>query len=191
MAEEIKKEDKKVKKEKKTEEKQKIENKAKKKEINKEKKDEKIKSKAEKKEMQKITIINADGLVIGRLASNVAKRLLNGEEVAIVNAEKSIVIGNKSAIVEHYKLDATVGDKPRKGPHFPRMPDRLLKRTVRGMLPYQKHKGKIALNKLKVYIGVPKEIAGEMQTVEDAKKISASFLTLGEICKYLGSTRRW
>lgn len=148
--------------------------------------------KIKKEEMpKKISIINADGLVLGRLASYVAKKLLNKEEIIIVNAEKSIVIGNKSAIVEHYKIDATVGDKPRKGPHFPRMPDRLLKRTVRGMLPYQKYKGKIALNRLKVFIGIPKEISGEIQTIENAKKISASYLTLGEICKYLGSTGRW
>ena len=42
-----------------------------------------------------VTLINADGLILGRMASKVAKRLLNGEEVIIVNAEKSRALGKK------------------------------------------------------------------------------------------------
>ena len=36
--------------------------------------------------------------VLGRLASAVAKELLNGKKVAIVNAEQSIISGNKKLI---------------------------------------------------------------------------------------------
>ena len=42
-----------------------------------------------------VTIIDGEGLVLGRLASTVSKRLLNGEEITIVNAEKIIISGNK------------------------------------------------------------------------------------------------
>jgi len=38
-----------------------------------------------------VTIINGDGLILGRLASITAQRALAGEEIAIVNAEKAII----------------------------------------------------------------------------------------------------
>jgi large subunit ribosomal protein L13 len=134
-----------------------------------------------------VKVINAEGLILGRLASVVAKRLLDGEAIIITNAEKSIVIGSKDAIINNY-LEKRARTHARKGPKFPRMPDRILKRTVRGMLPYQQARGRTALKNLKVYIGVPKEFAkSKTETIEKAKNIdNEKFLELGAISRYLG-----
>ncbi|RLI06236.1 50S ribosomal protein L13, partial [Candidatus Bathyarchaeota archaeon] len=41
----------------------------------------------------KRSVIDASGLILGRMASIVAKRLLEGEQIEIVNAEKAVVSG--------------------------------------------------------------------------------------------------
>jgi large subunit ribosomal protein L13 len=133
-------------------------------------------------------IINADGLILGRLASVIAKRLLSGEEIVITNAEKAIIIGARKMVIDDYQAKRKLTHS-RKGPKFPRLPDRILKRTIRGMLPYQQSRGRTALKRLKVYIGIPKEYKrGKAETVERAKNITnEKFIKLGEISRYLGA----
>lgn len=135
-----------------------------------------------------MTVINAEGLVLGRLASQVAKKLLKGEEVFIVNAEKSLVTGSKVALLKEY-MHKRERRGFRKGPYFPRRPDLIMKRTVRGMLPYQKPNGRKAFKNLRVYIDVPKELEGQkFETIESASTVgTASFVKLGDISKALGS----
>ena len=134
-------------------------------------------------------IINAQSLVLGRLASKVAKSLLNGEEIAIVNAEKVVIVGSKRMIMTEYKRRRRL-NHPRKGPRYPRMPDRILKRTVRGMLPYQRPRGREAYKNLKVYIGVPDEYTDKnLETIEAASRIKWSkYVILGDISRELGAT---
>ena len=47
-------------------------------------------------------IINAEDAIIGRLASIVAKRLLSGEQIVIVNAEKALISGKPGSIARKY-----------------------------------------------------------------------------------------
>lgn len=130
-------------------------------------------------------IIDATDAPIGRIASIVAKRLLQGEEIHIVNAEKAIITGDKTEIKQRYRKKREIGGTKRKGPYFPRMPHMILKRTVRGMLPYQQPKGRKALKRLKVYIGIPKEFEGkEIKKMEFRK--SEKYITLKELSEYLG-----
>ncbi len=130
-------------------------------------------------------IIDATDAPIGRLSSRVAKMLLEGEEVFIVNAEKAIINGNKEEIIERYMKKRKIGGTKRKGPYFPRMPHMILKRTVRGMLPYQQPKGRKAYKRLKVFIGVPSEFTEkEIERMEFKKSIS--YITLKELSEYLG-----
>ncbi|AGB04900.1 ribosomal protein L13, archaeal/eukaryotic [Aciduliprofundum sp. MAR08-339] len=138
-----------------------------------------------------MAIIDADNAVLGRLASIVAKRLLNGEEIIIVNAEKAVIVGNKSFIIEKYKERRNIGSV-RKGPHYPRMPDRILRRTVKGMLPIKKSHGKEAYRRLKVYMGVPKELKSrEFEVLEDAKNNKLEgFITLKDLSIQLGAKLR-
>jgi len=106
-------------------------------------------------------VFDADGLIMGRLASASADILLKAaredrdDKVIIVNAEKAIISGRPRAVLDTYHKKYEL-NHARKGPFFPRMPDMILKRAVRGMLPYQKKSsGRRALRNLRVEIGCP------------------------------------
>ncbi|MFE3845648.1 50S ribosomal protein L13 [Thermoplasmatota archaeon] len=132
-------------------------------------------------------IIDADGATLGRLCTNAAKNLLNGEEIAIVNSEKAIISGKKSMIKKHYKQKREVGTY-RKGPFFPRMPDRIVKRSIRGMIPYQTPHGRAAFKRLKCYIGIPREFEDKkFEKIKDAEKMPIDFITIMELSKFLGA----
>ena len=133
------------------------------------------------------TIIDASGATLGRLSTNTAKRLLKGEEIAVVNSEKAIISGRKSTIKAIYKQKRDVGTY-RKGPFFPRMPDQLVKRTIRGMIPYQTPHGRTAFKRLKCYIGIPKEFEGKkFESIKEAEKQPVDFVTIEELSRSLGA----
>ncbi len=104
-------------------------------------------------------IVDAEGSIVGRLASYVAKKALSGEEVIVVNAEKAIISGRKEMVLsqERGKQDIRNLGNPRRGPFHQKRPDRYLRKTIRGMLPYKKARGKEAYRRVMVYIGVPEE----------------------------------
>jgi large subunit ribosomal protein L13 len=137
-----------------------------------------------------MAVIDANNLILGRMASSVAQRLLVGEEIKIINAEKAIISGRKDTTFERYKRYTDRGSKEF-GPQFPRRPDQIVARTVRGMIPHKKMRGREAYKKLKVYIGVPPELSKEqISTIEDASimRLSTSnYTVLGELSKKLGS----
>lgn len=115
------------------------------------------------------TVVDASGLVLGRAASLIAQRLLRGESIVVVNAEKSVVTGNRPEVLAHYTAARARGSK-RTGPHYPRYPDRIFRRTVRGMLPHLKTRGKVAFARLEVFIGVPETYRGAPhETLEPAR----------------------
>ena len=133
-------------------------------------------------------VINGEGLVLGRMCSKVAKRLLNGEEVIVVNAEKVVLSGKKKSKVAEAKQFLEVG-APERGPFHSRRPDRIVRKTVRGMVPWKQAKGKTAYKRLKVYLGVPAELAGQpMETIEEvsASKLKGPHFTLGELAVEVG-----
>ncbi len=136
----------------------------------------------------KTTCVNADGLIVGRMSSNIAKLLLSGEYVTILNAEKAVYSGKKKSKVAEAHVFLEVG-APERGPFHYRRPDRMLKKTVRGMLPCRLPKGKIALKRLKVFMGVPLEFK-DQQTIQfenaQASKIKGPSFTLGELAKEIG-----
>ncbi|UCE95163.1 MAG: 50S ribosomal protein L13 [Candidatus Bathyarchaeota archaeon] len=134
------------------------------------------------------TIIDANNLILGRMATVVAKRLLQGEIVTILNAEKAIISGKRLSRVKEAKEKLEIGH-PRKGPFFPRRPDRFVKRTIRGMLPRKKPKGKDAYERLRVFIGVPQELRDKpVETISGAKaeKLKCPYITVGELAKEIG-----
>jgi large subunit ribosomal protein L13 len=132
------------------------------------------------------TIIDANGLTLGRLGTFVAKNLLKGEDIVIVNSEKAIISGKKQTLKTIYKEKRDRGTY-RKGPFFPRMPDMIVKRTIRGMIPYQTPSGRAAFKRLKCYTGIPKQFEGKkFETIENAKKLPVEFCTVEEISRYLG-----
>lgn len=138
----------------------------------------------------KRVVIDASGLILGRLASHVAKKILAGGEVMIVNAEKAKIVGSKRYIVEEFKkhlTTRTLGSQ-KKAPKHPRKPDTYVRRVVRGMIPWKrKTKGKIAYGRLKVYIGYPATLGEESaQTILDAKSNIQPSMTVGELMEIFG-----
>lgn len=135
----------------------------------------------------KKSVVDASGCVAGRLATVLAKRLLMGETLDVVNAEKALVSGHPDAVKARYTFKQEVGTR-RKGPFLDRQAHLLLKRTVRGMLPYQLPNGRAALKRLKCHLGVPPELKAEKaETIESAKKQPKMFLTLLDVSRHLGA----
>jgi large subunit ribosomal protein L13 len=133
--------------------------------------------------------VDASGLVLGRAASLIAKRLLRGERIVVVNAEKSVVVGSRTTVLEHYRAARARGSV-RSGPHFPRYPDRIFRRTVRGMLPHLKTRGREALDRLEVYMGRPAAYADAGGEALEGARIRPALrrpLTLEEISRLLGA----
>lgn len=136
------------------------------------------------------TIINGEGLLLGRMASIVAKRALNGENIAIVNAELAIISGSRARVLGNYRSKRSRGSVEG-GPFFPRRPDHIVKRTIRGMLPYKRPAGDAALKRIRVYVGVPEEYDGhEMESLEEAhmdRLNNPQYVTLGTVSSFLGA----
>jgi len=137
-----------------------------------------------------IEIIDGEGLILGRLASAVAKKLMTEKdtEIVIVNAERVVISGSKERTFKDYKVKKDRGSKEQ-GPFFPKMPDRIVKRTIRGMLPYKQAKGRDAFSRLKVYLSIPEEYeTAERGKVESAsaERLSRKYVTVGEVSEKLG-----
>ena len=135
-----------------------------------------------------VTVVNAERLILGRMSSKVAKKLLNGEEVVIINAEKTVISGKKKSKILEAHVFLEVG-APERGPFHYRRPDRIVRKTVRGMLPMDKVKGKTALAKLQVFLGVPEELKNQKpESVPDAQatKLRGPQFTLAELAKEIG-----
>ncbi|MCD6113786.1 MAG: 50S ribosomal protein L13 [Thermoprotei archaeon] len=144
--------------------------------------------------MQNETIINGEGHILGRLASIVAKRLLNGERITILNADKIVVSGNKRMVIESYKLLFKVKthyNPYKQGIRRPRSPENIVRRAIRGMLPMDKPKGRAAFRRLKVFSGIPPEyenVKDRMVRIEDAlaTRLGRTYVTLAEIALQMG-----
>jgi len=139
-----------------------------------------------------MAVLDATDQVMGRFASVVAKRLLRGEEILVVNAERALITGGRAALIGEYlektHMGSTASRMRGKGPYYPKRADRILRRVIRGMLPYQTPHGRAALKRLRVYIGVPREIAGlPAEKAEVASLRTARFLRLGELSERLGA----
>jgi large subunit ribosomal protein L13 len=138
------------------------------------------------------TVIDADGLILGRMASIVARRLLAGETIELVNAQGAVISGKKVNIINEHKEFISVGGH-RKGPIHFRMPNAIVRRTIRGMLPYRKPTGRDAYKRLTVHIGVPEELEGaERQSIAEAHvgRLNHRYVTVGDVAEQIGWQRR-
>ncbi len=139
-------------------------------------------------EKTSVVIVNGEGLILGRMCSKVAKRLLNGEQIIVVNAEKIIISGKKKSKVAEAHKFLEVG-APNRGPFHSRRPDRIVRKTVRGMVPWKQPKGKVAYKKLRAYMGIPQELKDQkLETIEQASaaKLTGPHFTLGELAAEIG-----
>lgn len=154
-------------------------------------------AKQEKENQQKSVktiVVDGTNLIAGRLSSHVAKLLLDGNRVSIVNCENIMISGNKRSIMEEYKkfLEISSIINPKFGPFHPRRPDTIISKMVRGMLPRKKSSGLSAFKRLRAHIGVPSELKGlDKVQFDDAKirKSVSNYTTMTELGQNVGWTR--
>lgn len=143
--------------------------------------------------IDKAIVVDATDHIAGRLSSNVAKLLLKGNRVTVVNCDKIMISGTRSNIIKEYRdfLEVSSILHPKHGPFHPRRPDTIMKRMIRGMLPRKKPSGLTAHKRLRTYIGSPKELRSfEKIQFEKAKikKPSSNYTTMGELGRTIGWT---
>ena len=124
--------------------------------------------------------------ILGRLGSTVCKELLKGKEVVIINSEKTIISGDKKQILGEILWWKDLGGIGLKGPRVSKVPDRLLKRMLRGMLPWNKTRGREAYGRLRCYVGNGELTEAELKLVKKIEvKKPIKFVYLGEISKLI------
>lgn len=134
-------------------------------------------------------IIDAQNAILGRVAAYAAKQALLGETVDVVNVEKAVVSGGKRHTLSEAKRHKNMG-VPRKGPYHSRLPDRYVRRVIRGMLPYKTPRGREAFSNVKCHVGIPEAFAKEKPVTApgaDASKLpNLKQITIAQICAELG-----
>ncbi len=141
----------------------------------------------------KSILVDGSDLIAGRLCSNVAKLLLQGNRVSIVNCDKIMISGKRNSIVEEYKTFLKIASiiNPKHGPFHPRRPDTIISRMVRGMLPRKKPSGQAALKRLRAYVGIPNELRSLEKIQFDNAKIrrtNAYYTSMAELGRTIGWT---
>ncbi|MDK6028552.1 50S ribosomal protein L13 [Ignisphaera sp. 4213-co] len=138
-------------------------------------------------------VIDADSMVLGRLASIVAKLALMNIKIHVVNVEKAVLTGDKNRVIEGYKLLFNV--KTHKNPyrhaiHRPRNPVTLFKKTVKNMLPKHNWRGVEALKNIKAYIDIPSSFQEKdvvkIVDISIYNREAEKYITLAELAKALG-----
>lgn len=140
------------------------------------------KKKNNKEEKKAELIINASNAVLGRLASYVAKQALLGKNVVVLNCDNVLLTGRRRMVIDEYNIARRRGGTSLNGPHFPKHTDRLVKRTVRGMLSYTQQRGLDALKRVICYTNVPKEYESAKK-VSIASKARAKTMSLAELSR--------
>ena len=133
-------------------------------------------------------IIDAKDAILGRLSSYVAKQVLLGNKVDVINCEESVISGKNAAVLQNYirRIDRKA---PGKGPYFYRRPDMFVKRTIRGMLPFKRARGRDAFKNVKCHIGMPENFRNEKISVLEytkADKLRTDYMKVKYICKAVG-----
>ncbi len=125
-------------------------------------------------------LIDASGKTLGRLASEIARRLRGkhkpeytphvdtGDYIIVVNAEKLRVTGHKAKDKMYYRHTGYIGNM--KSASFEKMmerdPTRVLRLAVKGMLP-RNPLGRAMFRKLKIYAGSEHKHAAQQPTPLD------------------------
>ncbi|MBI3190435.1 50S ribosomal protein L13 [archaeon] len=130
-------------------------------------------------------IINGHNAIMGRLSSTTVKHLLKGEEVSIVNAEQVIITGDPNKIVNKYLKMRKIGS-PQHGPFYPKKPDAILRRAIRGMMPYKTSRGRAAMKKLRIYVGIPEELKDKDIDNVAIKPVKSNYTRLSDVSRTMG-----
>jgi large subunit ribosomal protein L13 len=134
-------------------------------------------------------LIDGDRMILGRIASFVAKAAILGDNVAVVNCDKIVITGGRRSILEKQRSISKRRGKPNKGIFYERRPDYFVQKTIKRMFS-QNSRGQTAFKRVKCYISTPekyKDLNAELVKHADIKKIpNLKYITIGEICKTMG-----
>lgn len=152
--------------------------------------------------MLEYQLIDAKNKIFGRFCSQIAKKVLLGDHIVIINAKDAIISGAKSNIHENFlaKLNVSTATNPRRGPFWPRRPDTLMRNSIKKMLPRKKLRGKEALKRVHVYIeDIPERFKHryvnlkptEIKNVDkDRLSYYNKFITLENLCLRIGWNKK-
>lgn len=135
-------------------------------------------------EKSKEIIVDAEGATVGRIGTLAAKKVLQGNKVIVVNSEKAIIIGNKHGILEDYLKKRRLGKGVQKGPFFYYKPEMMLRKSIRGMLPWKRTRGREAYKQVICVKGVPDKYK-DAKRITFEKKEKLKFITLQELSKLI------
>lgn len=135
----------------------------------------------------KWVVIDASGIVVGRLASYVAKRLRGkhrpdftphvdtGDHIVIINAEKAVFTGNKLTDKIYYRhtgyaggIKQTTAGKILSG----RFPERALELAVKRMMPRESALSRQQFGKLRIYAGAEHPHVAQQPELVDFKSMN-------------------
>jgi large subunit ribosomal protein L13 len=138
-----------------------------------------------------VIYVDASGQIAGRLCSKISKLLLHGKRIVVVNAEKALISGKRESVINEWKQKLEISSRvnPIHGPIHYRRPDNILRRMIRGMVPYKEGKGRSAMKRLRVYIGVPESFLRlKLEKFEDASapRPVPLYTTISEVARNLG-----
>ncbi len=133
-------------------------------------------------------VVDGKGVPLGRLASYVAKLLLEGKQVYVVNAAEIIISGNLEDIVAKWKhrIDlSSLGNPEKYTPKYSRTIEGIVRRAIRGMLPWRKKRGREAFRRLKVFRDFPEELK-HLNVVRPDFPTPRKHITVAELSARLG-----
>jgi large subunit ribosomal protein L13 len=138
-----------------------------------------------------VKVYDAEKMVVGRLGTRVAKDALMGNNVVIVNVEKAIITGNRRAVIEAFKAkrDIRTSSNHTRGPFHERRPDMMVRRMLRGMLPWPTPRAKAALKRIKVFMGIPEKYMNAEKIVLEKSRYRSmknKFIQVKDLSEELG-----
>jgi len=134
-------------------------------------------------------VVDVSNQVAGRVASVIAKQLLQGENVVVINAEKAVLSGSRATVVLAWKdrLGLRTATSPWKGPFHAREPQKILHRIIRGMIPWNRTGGHLAMKRLRVYIGTPEGLTIKRRLdLHGYERAGRRTVYLGDVARELG-----
>ena len=128
-------------------------------------------------------VIEGKGVALGMLASFVAKEALRGEEINVINCNQVIISGNYKMIKKEFEEKRSRFGHSQKGPKHPATSEKIVKRTIRGMLPnFRVGRGSEAFKRIKCFSQIPKEFQ-EVKPVVISKDRKIKYSEVKEFTK--------
>ena len=130
-------------------------------------------------------VLDGKHALLGRLASYAAKQALIGKKVVVVNCNETLVSGDKKNTIAHYMNLRKMGSSNQRGPYVLKSPERIMKRTIKGMLPHTQERGRTAMKRVMCYNEQPEEFK-DIKAVHSKRVKPARTITLKQLESQLG-----